>query len=93
VGSTITQPNTQFHPLLRDRRLAYVATISYALYLIHPLSMYGWMESGGTLVKYAKRPLAIVLSFGFAHLSTFHFEKFWIDFGKRWSNKVALAIK
>jgi peptidoglycan/LPS O-acetylase OafA/YrhL len=93
VGSTIAQPNTQFHPLLRDRRLAYVATISYALYLIHPLSMYGWMESGSTLVKYAKRPLALALSFGFAHLSTFHFEKFWIDFGKRWSNKVALAMK
>ncbi len=93
VGSTIAQPNTQFHPLLRDRRLAYVATVSYALYLIHPLSMYGPMESGGTLVKYAKRPLALALSFGFAHLSTFHYEKFWIDFGKRWSNKVALAMK
>jgi peptidoglycan/LPS O-acetylase OafA/YrhL len=93
VGSTIAQPHTQFHPILRDRRLAYVATISYALYLIHPLSMYGPMESGGTLVKYVKRPFAVALSFGFAHLSTFHFEKFWIDFGKRWSNKLALATK
>jgi peptidoglycan/LPS O-acetylase OafA/YrhL len=93
VGSTIVQPHTQFHPLLCNRRLAYVATISYALYLIHPLMMYGPMESGGTLMKYAKRPFAIAFTFGLAHLSTFHYEKFWIDFGKRWSKQVALAMK
>jgi peptidoglycan/LPS O-acetylase OafA/YrhL len=92
VGSTIAQPQASLQPLLHNRQLAYVATISYALYLIHPLSMYGPMSSGSTLIKYAKRPLAFALSFGFAHLST-NYEKFWIDLGKRWSNKVALATK
>ncbi len=65
----------------------------YALYVIHPLTMYGWLGSGGTLVKYAKRPLCLALTFGLAHLSTFAYERRWMAFGKqlshRWDRRAA----
>jgi peptidoglycan/LPS O-acetylase OafA/YrhL len=84
VGSSLLQRNA-LHRFLANRPLAYIATISYALYIWHPLAEYGWLGSGDTLVKYAKRPLCFLLSFGLAHLSTFYFEKYWIALGRQWS--------
>ncbi|MGB8700442.1 MAG: acyltransferase [Thermosynechococcaceae cyanobacterium] len=85
VGATLYQ--TEGHPSrwLLTPNLAYIASISYALYIIHPLAAHGWLGSGDGWVKYAKRPLVFLLSFGFAHLSTFYYEKWWINWGKQWS--------
>jgi peptidoglycan/LPS O-acetylase OafA/YrhL len=61
--------------VLGSRPLRYIATISYALYVIHPATAHGWFSEGGTVVKYAlKRPMSFILSFALAHLSTFYWE-------------------
>ncbi len=75
--------------LLRNRGMRYVAEISYALYVIHPLTMYGWLGSGGTVEKYLKRPISFALTFGLAHLSTFHMERHFIAWGKQITRKHA----
>lgn len=70
-------------PLLRSRALRYVAGISYALYVIHPATMAGWLGSGSGWEKYLKRPISFALSFGLAHLSTQQFEQRFIGVGKQ----------
>jgi peptidoglycan/LPS O-acetylase OafA/YrhL len=71
--------------LLTSRPLRYIATISYALYVIHPATAFGWMNSGGTLERYLfKRPITFVLTFALAHASTFYWEKTWQLLVRRW---------
>lgn len=89
VGSTLYQNETQLFYWLKTRTLAYIASISYALYVIHPITTYGWLGSGDEIVKYIKRPVSFLLTFGLAHMSTFYFEKYWIACGKRWSRYIA----
>jgi peptidoglycan/LPS O-acetylase OafA/YrhL len=72
---------------LSSRPLRYVAEISYALYVIHPATRYGWISSGGKAVRLAKRPLALALTFALANLSTYHYESVWIALGKRLSRR------
>jgi hypothetical protein len=36
--------------------MAYIASVSYAVYVIHQLMMFGWFNSGTTSEKYAERP-------------------------------------
>jgi peptidoglycan/LPS O-acetylase OafA/YrhL len=91
VGSTLYQSEARMLRWLKTRTLVYLAGISYALYVIHPLTMYGWLGSGETMIKYAKRPLSFLLTFALAHLSTFYYEKRWIALGKRWTTKTAKA--
>jgi peptidoglycan/LPS O-acetylase OafA/YrhL len=87
VGRTLIGPATAMHAPLRSRLLAYIAAISYALYVVHPLLGATWLGSGSTIVKYAKRPLLIMATFGVAHLSTFYYESRWIALGKRLSTR------
>lgn len=70
---------------LRIGVLAYIAKISYALYIWHGMYRLGWLgERGSVWVFYLlKRPLAILLSFASAHVSTFTIEKYFIGLGKR----------
>jgi peptidoglycan/LPS O-acetylase OafA/YrhL len=72
---------------LRARWLVYVAAISYALYIFHPIVNWGWLSAGPPLVKYAKRAPALLGVLGLAHLSTFYFEDGWIGLGKRLSKR------
>lgn len=85
VGSTLLNEGTRMASALDNRVLFYIAGISYALYVIHPLLAHSWLGSGEGLDKYLKRPLLFVTLFALAHLSTFYFEKKWIDLGKRLS--------
>jgi peptidoglycan/LPS O-acetylase OafA/YrhL len=87
VGRTLVGSTTALHAPLRSRVLAYIAAISYALYVVHPLLGATWLGSGSTVLKYAKRPLLIMATFGVAHLSTFYYESRWIALGKRLSNR------
>lgn len=66
---------------LRLGTLAYIARISYALYIWHPLFRLGWLgERGSTAFFYGvKRPIAIGLSFLFAHVTTFTIERYFIN--------------
>jgi peptidoglycan/LPS O-acetylase OafA/YrhL len=61
---------------LSSRVLKYIATTSYALYIFHPLTTYGWLHDGGPAIKYlVKRPISFLLTFACAHISTFYFER------------------
>ena len=88
VGTTLFTPPPRFGQVLRSRTLRYIAAVSFALYVIHHLLMYSWLVSGDKWVKYLKRPLLFAVTFGLAHVSTFYFEKRWIDFGKRLSARI-----
>ena len=93
VGVTIMRPVAGLSPLLMARPAAYIATISFALYIVHPFTMLGWLGSGTGWVKYVKRPLCFALSFGFAHLSTFHFERHFIAWSHRNSLRASMAVR
>ncbi|WP_217429716.1 hypothetical protein [Sphingomonas bacterium] len=84
VGVTILRRIPGLSPLLESRPAAYIARISYALYIIHPFMAHGWLGSGAGWTKYSKRPLTFALTFGLAHLSTFHFESRFIA----WSHRI-----
>jgi len=87
VGITIMRPIRGLTPLLESTPAGYVAQISYALYIVHHFTLFGWLGSGTGWAKYAKRPLCFAITFALAHWSTFHFEKYFID----WSHRVAKA--
>lgn len=91
LGATLTRPVVRVDALLRHRSLAYVAEISYAVYVIHFFLTYTWLGGGDTLVRYLKRPLLLGITFALAHLSTFYFERYWIDAGKRLANRMPNA--
>jgi peptidoglycan/LPS O-acetylase OafA/YrhL len=61
--------------ILVNRPAAYIAEISYALYVLHGMLVVTWLGTGGTVEKYLKRPLLIAATFLLAHLSTFYFER------------------
>jgi peptidoglycan/LPS O-acetylase OafA/YrhL len=64
------------HTILSGRALAYIAAISFALYVWHSPFRHGWWDSGSDLERYLfKRPLAFMSIFALAHLSTFYFEQ------------------
>ncbi|MDP3088420.1 MAG: acyltransferase [Methylotenera sp.] len=86
VGSTLTKEKYG-EKWLKCSFLSYMANISYALYIIHGGLMHTWLGSGDTLEKYMKRPLLLIATFALAHLSTFYYEKYWINLGKKLSKK------
>jgi peptidoglycan/LPS O-acetylase OafA/YrhL len=74
--------------LLASGPMRYIATISYALYVIHPVTAYGWMSEGGVVTKYIlKRPISFALTFILAHISTFYWERPWQLAARRWVQK------
>ncbi|MDB5799669.1 MAG: Peptidoglycan/LPS O-acetylase OafA/YrhL, contains acyltransferase and SGNH-hydrolase domain [Rhodocyclales bacterium] len=82
VGATIVRSSGVLPRLLHTKALLYLAAISYALYVIHPLLADTWLGSGDVIEKYAKRPLLFIVLFALAHLSTFYFERPCIFFSK-----------
>lgn len=87
VGVTMVASHAWLRSFLASRINRYVAEISYALYVVHPFTVYGWLGSGDTYTKYAKRPLCFLITFGIAHLSTFYYEKWWRDRAKEMLTK------
>ncbi|MGR6331183.1 hypothetical protein ACU5AX_19150 [Sphingomonas sp. XXL09] len=73
--------------LLCSAAARYVASISFAVYVIHGMLGDTWLGTGGTLQKYAKRPLLIAVTWLLAHLSTLRFENPTIRLGKRLSHR------
>jgi peptidoglycan/LPS O-acetylase OafA/YrhL len=68
---------------LESRPAAYIARISYALYIYHMLMVWGWMNTGDDWTRYLlKRPLSFVLTFAAAHASTFWWERHWQRFAR-----------
>jgi peptidoglycan/LPS O-acetylase OafA/YrhL len=86
--ATLKLPVCVLHNALSARVPRYIATISYALYVIHPLTAHGWWSAGTLAEKYlVKRPLSIVITFILAHLSTFYWERFWTKAARRWHSQ------
>ncbi len=73
--------------LFRARAVAYIANISYALYVVHGMLMATWLFTGDTVVRYLKRPVLIALAFAVAHVSTFMFEARMITVGRRLADR------
>jgi peptidoglycan/LPS O-acetylase OafA/YrhL len=88
VGTTLFNQSTSVAGFLQNKVLFYIATISFALYVIHPFLMTTWLGTGDDLEKYAKRPLLLAVLFLCAHLSTFYYEQKWISLGKWLSLKL-----
>jgi peptidoglycan/LPS O-acetylase OafA/YrhL len=88
IGSTLFKTEVVWwNKWLTNSILVYLASISYALYVIHGGLRFTWLGEGDTIVKYAKRPLLFAATFLLAHLSTFYYEKYWIDLGKKLTTK------
>jgi len=88
VGWTLINREAALSRLLDNKPLAYVAAISYALYVIHPIFNHTWLGSGEGLEKYVKRPLYFGAVFLLAHISTFHYEQRCIGYAKRLSARM-----
>ena len=89
VGVTVLRPIAGLSRLLESRGAGYIAQVSYALYIVHHFTLFGWLGEGSTMVKYAKRPISFAITFGLAHLSTFYFERRFID----WAHRVTRRAK
>jgi peptidoglycan/LPS O-acetylase OafA/YrhL len=93
VGSTLLHSDGRLARSLSNRVLAYIASVSYALYVIHPLLGASWLGSGNSLEKYAKRPLLFAALFLVAHISTYSYERPWIAFGKKLAGRFRVSSK
>ncbi len=84
IGSTIfDNKKSWLLTTLKSKFLFYIASTSYAVYIIHGGLRYTWLAEGGVIEKYLKRPLFLLVTFGLAHISTKYYESFWIKFGKK----------
>ena len=88
IGSTILRRDDMLQRLLCGRTLAYLAKVSYALYVIHPVTKLGWLGEGDVAVRYTKRIGSFLLTFLFAHFSTNYYEKYWIGLGHRLAARI-----
>lgn len=64
---------------------SYLAKVSYAVYVIHGMLTATWLggQDAPRTVRYLLRLPLAAATFALAHLSTFHYEKHWIAWGKR----------
>ena len=94
MASALCLPNARLSQFLSSRPLRYIATISYALYIIHPLTIHGWWNDGSAMVRYLfKRPVSIAMTFAAAHFATFYWEQKWTRAGRRLIQKRRDAVR
>lgn len=76
VGALMVQGEGRITRFLSTRLLAYIAAISFALYVWHSPFLGYWFNSGTDVERYLlKRPLSFLCIWALAHASTFYFEK------------------
>jgi peptidoglycan/LPS O-acetylase OafA/YrhL len=85
VGATIFNSDSALVAALNRRMFYFLATISYALYVVHIGLAHTWLGSGELLERYAKRPLLLAVVFSCAYASTHYFERPAMRIGKRLS--------
>jgi peptidoglycan/LPS O-acetylase OafA/YrhL len=83
VGASITCAPLWLTRFSTSRAIGYIARISYALYMFHGIFMNTWLGVGTKAILYAKRPMLIGATFVCAHVSTFHYERFWNRLARR----------
>jgi peptidoglycan/LPS O-acetylase OafA/YrhL len=78
LAAALCLPNSALSKFLSSDPFRSIATISYALYIIHPLTIHGWWNDGSVMVRYLlKRPISFAMTFVAAHFATFYWEKTW----------------
>ncbi len=86
VGSVLFTRQAWLSHALSSRPMAYIAKISYALYIIHIGAAAGAAAVLGVSSKLTlylvQRPITFVATFIFAHLSTLYYEAPWNAFGR-----------
>jgi peptidoglycan/LPS O-acetylase OafA/YrhL len=86
IGSTVfNNRDNWIVKILKSKILFYIASTSYAVYIIHGGLRYTWLAEGDVAEKYLKRPLFLLVTFVLAHLSTKYYEDYWIKLGKKLS--------
>lgn len=70
LGAALFGLDPRSERLLVNKAAAYVAEVSYALYVVHGMLAYTWLGTGEDLEKYLKRPLLFAVTFALAHAST-----------------------
>jgi peptidoglycan/LPS O-acetylase OafA/YrhL len=88
VGATMLGASTSMVRALDQRFLLYLAVISYALYVIHPLVAETWLGEGDVMERYAKRPMLLLVVFALAHVSTHYFERWFIERGRALADRL-----
>jgi peptidoglycan/LPS O-acetylase OafA/YrhL len=84
VGSVLFCAWSPITVALSSRPMAYIAKISYALYVIHPAAASGVLAGGPKWFLYlVKRPITLAITFALANLSTYGYEAFWTGRARR----------
>jgi len=84
LASILRHQTTRLAMMLSSAPMQYIATISYALYIIHHATYQGWWNEGSLVDRYIlKRPISFAVTFALAHLSTFYWERPWLNAGKQ----------
>jgi peptidoglycan/LPS O-acetylase OafA/YrhL len=85
LAVVLSHGDTRLARFLASSAMRYIATISYALYVIHPLTIQGAWNQGNVFDRYVlKRPVSIAITFVSAHISTFYWERLWLQAGRQW---------
>lgn len=92
VGASLSNPPRGLARIFESRWAGYIATVSYALYVIHGVLRATWLGSGNLDLKYSKRPLLLVITFLLAHISTFWFEQPCIALAKRLTSRWKVRV-
>lgn len=88
VGCLLFSDIGALHRALESRFAVYIARISYALYIYHPLMIWGTMNTGSDVERYLlKRPVSFILTWVAAHISTFYWENLWQSYARRLTHK------
>jgi peptidoglycan/LPS O-acetylase OafA/YrhL len=86
IGTILFSQGTIWHRFLSTRTMAYLAAISFALYVWHSPFRVGWFAGEDTFDRYViKRPIGFAATFLLAHLSTFYFERYFNDLARKFT--------
>jgi peptidoglycan/LPS O-acetylase OafA/YrhL len=85
LAAILCSGDAWFVSVLVSRPMRYIARTSYALYVLHPLTTFGWWNEGVVFERYFfKRPLGLLVTFLAAHVSTLYWERRWIEGASNW---------
>jgi peptidoglycan/LPS O-acetylase OafA/YrhL len=85
LAGVLSLGDTRLADVLASRPMRYIGAISYALYVIHPLTVQGWWNEGSIFDRYIfKRPISFAMTFAAAHVSTFYWERSWQQAARQW---------
>jgi peptidoglycan/LPS O-acetylase OafA/YrhL len=90
VGTSLYAAPNWMRRLWTGAPARYVAEVSYALYVVHGVLAATWLGGGDVskVARYARRPLLIAATFAVAHVSTYYYERRFIDLGRRLAGRI-----